>query len=89
MKEDWLPTNRSAILGLTWGGVTYPWSDHHVLVPLILGFFGLIAYVFYEANFVKEPTLPAKELTNRTSLVGYWTNFLHGLITIGKLILPR
>lgn len=37
----------SFVLGLSWGGGLYPWASYHVLVPLILGFFILVAFAFY------------------------------------------
>lgn len=39
----------SFVLGLSWGGGLYPWASYHVLVPLILGFFILVAFAFYGA----------------------------------------
>ena len=43
------------VIGLTWGGVTHPWSSASVLVPLIVGAVGLVVFVAYEAIFAKEP----------------------------------
>lgn len=40
----------SFILGLSWGGGLHPWSSYHVLVPLILGFFILVAFALYGAS---------------------------------------
>lgn len=37
----------SFVLALSWGGGLYPWASYHVLVPLILGFFILVAFAFY------------------------------------------
>ena len=37
----------SFILALSWGGGLYPWASYHVLVPLILGFFILVAFACY------------------------------------------
>jgi hypothetical protein len=38
----------SVVIGLTWGGIQYPWSSASVLVPLVLGLVGLAAFVVYE-----------------------------------------
>jgi MFS family permease len=47
------------LLALTWGGVEYPWSDWYTLVPLVLGFVGLIAFLVTQSlGFVREPTCP-------------------------------
>lgn len=43
------------MIGLTWGGVQFPWSSAHILVPLVLGIVGLIAFLIYEAYVPEEP----------------------------------
>ncbi|KAM0752456.1 iron permease [Meredithblackwellia eburnea MCA 4105] len=72
----------ATILGLTWGGSAYPWSSYQVLVPLIIGIMSMVAFIFLEKRFAKYPTIPFQILTNRTSLIGYFTTFLHGIISI-------
>jgi Fungal trichothecene efflux pump (TRI12) len=59
-----------ALLGLTWGGVQYPWNSAHVLAPLILGFCMIVFFVYYEARFPKVPTIPFDIISNRTSFNG-------------------
>ncbi|KAG8907585.1 hypothetical protein FRB99_003509 [Tulasnella sp. 403] len=58
------------VIALTWAGIKYPWSSYKVLVPLILGLLGLVAFFLYEARFAKEPVVPPKLFSNRTSLFG-------------------
>ncbi|KAM0746387.1 iron permease [Meredithblackwellia eburnea MCA 4105] len=71
----------SAILGLTWGGDAYAWSSYKVLVPLVLGLAGMIAFVFLERR-LEHPTVPFDILSNRTTLIGFITNFLHGIVSL-------
>lgn len=71
----------AAILGLTWGGVTYSWSSVNVLVPLILGLAGIVAFVYLE-RFSKHPTVPFEILTHYTSVAGYVICFLHSLLVL-------
>ncbi|KAH8108240.1 iron permease [Phellopilus nigrolimitatus] len=65
---DWIgnlivvASTTAVIIALTWGGIQFPWSSARVLVPLILGLFGLVAFVAYDAKF---PSLP----------LGFFTNF--------------
>ncbi|GEM12857.1 exocyst complex component sec6 [Rhodotorula toruloides] len=59
----------SLILGLTWGGSAYAWSSYHVLVPLVLGSFGLAVFLVLERSVVKYPTVPFEILTHPTALV--------------------
>ena len=45
----------SCVIGLTWGGVQFPWSSAHVLAPLIIGIVGIIGFLVYEALVAREP----------------------------------
>ncbi|GAA5907394.1 MDR family MFS transporter [Sporobolomyces salmoneus] len=74
----------SAILGLTWGGVTYSWSSYNTLVPLILGLLGIVAFIYLE-RFSKHPTVPFEILTHYTSVAGYIICFLHSLLVLAVL----
>jgi len=73
----------SLALGLTWGGVVYPWSSVQTLVPLCLGIAGLGVFTWFEANIAKEPIMPFFLMSNRTSLSGYLQTFVSGMITLG------
>ena len=42
-------------IGLTWGGITAPWGSDTVLVPLVLGFVGLVVFIAYEATYATYP----------------------------------
>ena len=58
----------SILLSLTWAGTTYPWSSHQVLLPLISGFVGLAAFLYYESSiYCHEPTMPPHFFKNRTT----------------------
>jgi hypothetical protein len=47
------------ILGLNWGGGVYPWKSAHVIAPIIVGFFTLVVFAFWEIYAdLKEPLLP-------------------------------
>ncbi|RDB26872.1 Efflux pump FUS6 [Hypsizygus marmoreus] len=70
----------SVLLGLTWGGIRFPWSSASVLVPLILGLAGIAAFVVYEAFVPVEPTMPIRLLRNRTSISGYLATAVHGIL---------
>ncbi|GAA5934770.1 hypothetical protein JCM3775_002051 [Rhodotorula graminis] len=72
----------STILGLTWGGGTHPWSSYQVLVPLIVGIFGMIAFVIIERKYVKHPTVPFDILVHPNALLGYLTTYLHAVVML-------
>lgn len=70
----------STLIGLTWGGVQFSWSSARVLVPLILGIFGIFAWVLYEIFMAKQPFLISRLFTNRTTVSGYLGTSIHGII---------
>ncbi|KIP05681.1 hypothetical protein PHLGIDRAFT_119585 [Phlebiopsis gigantea 11061_1 CR5-6] len=88
MKLDWIgnvliiSSTTAIILGITWGGIRYPWSSPRVLCPLILGVVGLAGALVYEAKWAKQPTVPIVVLSNPTSIAGYIATFLHGIVAI-------
>jgi MFS family permease len=48
------------VLSTTWGGKHYAWSSYQVLIPLILTFIALIAFIYIEVRVAVEPLLPPK-----------------------------
>ncbi len=53
------------MLALTWGGVQYAWVSPRVLVPLVVGVVGLLAFLAVEY-------LRPKEQTVRIRLLIFW-----------------
>ena len=47
-------------MGLQWGAQQYAYTNVHVLVPLILGFFLIVAFCFWEAYGTKYPMIPGR-----------------------------
>ncbi|KAH8102988.1 Mfs1.2 [Cristinia sonorae] len=73
------------VIGLTWGGVTHPWSSYQVLVPLILGLVVLTSFIAYEGIFAKHPIIPWRLLQNRTSVSGYIQTFINPIAVVAIL----
>lgn len=44
--------------GLTWGGVTFPWSSVGSILPIVLGFFTLLGGFTYDWTWCKNPMVP-------------------------------
>ncbi|KAF8514423.1 iron permease [Hysterangium stoloniferum] len=78
-------SSTAALLGLTWGGVRFPWSSVQVLTPFILGIVGLLAFILYEIKVPTEPTVPLRIIANRTSISGYIGTGLQGLVISAAL----
>ena len=36
------------LIAMSWGGIRFPWSSGHVLVPLVVGGIGMVAFFVYE-----------------------------------------
>lgn len=70
------------ILGLTFGGSTYPWASYQTLVPIILGITSIAVFFYIEKHWVKYPTVPYDMLNNVTSFVGFFSTFIHGLVVL-------
>jgi hypothetical protein len=62
-----------------WGGQQYPWNSAHVLGPLIIGAVGLIVWYIIEKYYSEFPTVPFKLLMNRTTVIGFFGTFMHGI----------
>lgn len=71
----------SLLIGLIFGGAVYSWNSWHVIVPIVLGLLGWIAFHVYESYFCPNPAVPKHLFTNRTSVAGYAVAFLHGTMT--------
>lgn len=52
-------SSTTLVIGLSWGGVRYPWGSYQVLVPLVCGAVGMIAFTLYEAFIAKYPIVSA------------------------------
>lgn len=72
----------SFVLGITWGGVLFPWASWKTLLPLILGIVVLLVFVAYESQPV-EPMIPYRILTNKNGAIALVGAFLHGIIVFG------
>lgn len=73
----------SILIALSWAGTKYPWTSFCILLPLILGLVGCVAFLIYEGSkFCVEPTMPIRLFANRTSTTSFILTFLHSIITI-------
>ncbi|KAI1814155.1 major facilitator superfamily transporter [Poronia punctata] len=59
----------SFLIAVSWGGSEYEWDSFQTLVPLILGFTGLVATLLYEKLWAKDPFLRHSLYHNASSLV--------------------
>ncbi|KAL8730754.1 MAG: hypothetical protein Q9166_003824 [cf. Caloplaca sp. 2 TL-2023] len=85
-RVDWfgsfifIASTTAFLIPITWGGVSYPWTSWHTLVPLCLGIAGLVTFVAYEEVVATEPLIRLVIFKNRTAAVSYVTTVIHGMI---------
>ncbi|KAI0316904.1 iron permease [Amylostereum chailletii] len=90
-RVDWLgnalviAATTSCCIALTWSGIEHAWSSVSVLVPLILGLFGLVAFITYEAFIPKYPVVPFSLMSTITGVSGYLQTFILPIIMLGMI----
>jgi hypothetical protein len=76
----------SVLIALAWAGAVYPWASYHVLAPLLVGIFGIVAFLFFEnSRFAPQPIMPLHLFSHRTSATAFALTFLHGVLTMWAL----
>lgn len=76
----------SILIALSWADTRYPWASWRILVPLLIGFAGLVAFHAYEASpWCSNPTIPPRLFGNRTAAVAFLSTFLAGALTFWRL----
>ncbi|KAK6950127.1 hypothetical protein Daesc_008453 [Daldinia eschscholtzii] len=83
------------LIPVTWGGVMYPWDHWRTVVPLLLGFDGIIAFAIYEwwlsrrAFDAEGNALPGEHIepivrfsifNNYTMIITFISTVLHGVV---------
>ncbi|KAI3390914.1 hypothetical protein diail_8418, partial [Diaporthe ilicicola] len=75
-----IPSMTALLLGLIMGGTVFPWTTYHIIVPIVLGVVGWVAFHVHQASPIcKEPSVPPRLFQNRTSATGYVLTFLSAL----------
>ncbi|OJJ99050.1 hypothetical protein ASPACDRAFT_14297, partial [Aspergillus aculeatus ATCC 16872] len=70
------------LIPLTWGGVVYPWTSWHTLVPLLLGAAGLLAFILWERRLPPSvhAFIPFTIFNNRSTILNYMGAFILGML---------
>ena len=68
------------LIGITWGGVQYPWGSWNVLVPIATGLAGLFATVLWEKIGAREPFILLALFRGRSAAAIYFCGLIQGLI---------
>ena len=77
------------LLGLEYGGVSYPWSSATVLCLIIFGLVTLGLFFINEWKFAKYPVMPLRLFKRRSNVAALSVCFIHGFVFIsGAYFLP-
>jgi hypothetical protein len=77
------------LLGLEWGGITYPWDSATVLCLLIFGVVTMCLFLVIEARLAPYPLMPLSIFSKRSNVAALGTCFCHAFVFIpGNYFLP-
>jgi EmrB/QacA subfamily drug resistance transporter len=77
------------LLGLQFGGQSYPWSSATVICLLVFGVFAWLLFFFNEWKLAIYPVMPLRLFQKRTTLACLGVCFIHGMVFIaGSYFLP-
>ncbi|KAI9803981.1 MAG: hypothetical protein M1833_000262 [Piccolia ochrophora] len=72
------------LLGISWGGNNFPWSDQRVIGCLVGAVALLAAFITIE-HFVKDPLFPPQFLKNRALVAIFLSEFFYGANLLGMM----
>lgn len=77
------------LLGLEFGGVTYPWSSPTVICLIVFGIVVAGLFVLNEWKFARYPIMPTRLFNNMSSIAAFGVCFCHGFAFMaGTYYLP-
>jgi len=77
----------SLIIGLTWGGIMYPWDDIKVVISLVFGCVGLVGFGMYEKFVAKEGILDRRLFLTRNFPILLVVCTIDGMLLLGVNVL--
>ncbi|TVY84201.1 MFS-type transporter [Lachnellula suecica] len=77
------------LLGLEFGGITYPWGSAKVICLIVFGIFVGCLFVLNEWKFARYPVMPLRIFKHRSAIAALGVCFCHGFVFIaGTYYLP-
>lgn len=83
---DWLGTlsvlalTLMLLLGLDFGGVTYPWKSPKVIVLIVIGCLMGVVFWLSEKRFAKYPLMPMVLFASQSNLASLLVTYVHGFV---------
>jgi hypothetical protein len=72
------------LVGLSWGGSTYPWKSFGTLFPMALGCVGVVTTILYEVYLAHNPFLRKSLFQNRSTIISYAGTLQQGMMVSGQ-----
>ena len=77
------------LLGLEYGGVSFPWSSATVVCLLVFGVITIVLFFINEWKLAKYPMMPLRLFSKPSNLAALGVCFVHGMVFIsGTYFLP-
>ncbi|KAL8835385.1 MAG: hypothetical protein Q9176_006956 [Flavoplaca citrina] len=77
------------LLGLNFGGTTFPWDSPKVICLIVFGCSMSVLFVFSEKRLARYPLIPLGLLKDQSCVMSLLVNFVHGFVFIaGEYYLP-
>ncbi|KAL8922158.1 MAG: hypothetical protein Q9208_005353 [Pyrenodesmia sp. 3 TL-2023] len=77
------------LLGLNFGGTTFPWDSPKVVCLIVFGCLMSVFFVFSERRLAQYPLMPLALLQERSNVMSLLVDFVHGFVFIaGEYYLP-
>ncbi|KAL8933684.1 MAG: hypothetical protein Q9211_005645, partial [Gyalolechia sp. 1 TL-2023] len=77
------------LLGLNFGGTTFPWDSAKVICLIVFGCLMSVLFIISEQKLAKYPLMPLDLLQDRSNVMALIANFVHGFVFIaGEYYMP-
>lgn len=70
----------SFLIGISWGGQMYSWSNWHTLVPVLVGIAGVVGSLIWERYGAKSPFIRLWLFEEKSAIAAYCCAILQGLL---------
>ena len=69
------------LLGLDFGGKSFPWSSPKVICLLVFGGIAILIFFWSEKKLARYPLMPLLLFRNRTNVAALVVTFVHGIVS--------
>jgi len=75
------------LLGLNFGGTTFPWDSTKVICLIVFGCLMSVVFIFSERHLAKYPLMPLGILRDRSNVLSLLVGFMHGFVSIKNTVI--